>query len=180
MLLQLSCGDGMEIDMYKVGDLVVYGANGLMKIVDIREENVLNTVREYYVLGDISSSSSSQVFVPTDNKKLTASMRPILTRAEVMDLISRLRDLPRAEWHSDNRVRSEDFRRIIESGDREGMLSIIKAVYENGIKRSEIGKKNYLTDESFMRKAQKLIEFEFATVLGIDEKDVADFIKKNM
>ncbi len=166
--------------MYKIGDLVVYGSNGLMRIADIREECVLGVVREYYVLCDIASNSSSQIFVPRDNKKLTASMRPILTKAEVMDLISSIRELPEAKWNADNRVRAESFRRIIESGDREGMLSIIKAVYENGIKRSEQGKKNYITDDAFMRKAQKLIEFEFATVLGIPESEVEDFIKDHM
>ncbi len=170
----------MVIVMHNIGDLVLYGSNGLLKIIDIREEEVLGETRKYYVLSDLSSNSASQIFVPADNKKLVSSMRPMLTKDEVMTLISSLSELPCAEWHNDNRTRSESFRRVIESGDRAGMLAIIKSVYENGLKRNEAGKKNYLTDEAFMRKAKKLIEYEFATVLGIDESEVENFIKANM
>ncbi len=97
--------------MHKIGDLAVYGSNGLMKIIDIREESVLDVVRKYYVLGDISGASGLQIFVQTNNKKLVAAMRPILTRDEVMELIVKLKDMPSAEWHTDNRIRSEAFRK---------------------------------------------------------------------
>ena len=64
-------------------------------------------------------------------------------------------------------------------GDREGMISVIKAVYENGVKRHEEGKKNYLADENIMRKAEKVIYSELSIVLGIPENEVADFITAN-
>ncbi len=163
----------------KTGDKIVYGSNGVMMIVDIRDETVGESIHKYYVLEKIGDNSSSKTFVPIDNKRLVESMRPLLTREEVLDIISRIKTIPKTRWQNDSRKRSEDFRAIIESGDREGMIALIKAVYENGVKRKEEGKKNYLADENLMRRAEKLIYAEFAEVLGIGEDEVQDFIEQN-
>ncbi len=166
--------------MHSIGDMIIYGAYGVMKIVDIREESVGDQKRKYYVLYDMSSISNSHVFVPVDNKKLTSSMHGILTKDAALELISRIKDVPVMPWNGDNRARLDGFKRVVESGDREGILSIIKTVYENGIRRSEEGKKNYLADEALMRKAKKLIEAELAIALEMDESEVEGFIKANM
>ena len=165
--------------MLSIGEKIVYGSSGVMQIVDIREELVGDAKHEYYVLKDLNSSSTTKTFVPKANKKLVESMRPLLTKDEVMDIIKRIKDIPEVEWQNDNRVRSEHFRSIIESGDREEILSLIKTVYENGKRRSEEGKKNYLADENFMRKAEKLLYSEFSVVLGIPENEVQKFIEEN-
>lgn len=165
--------------MHAIGEKIIYGANGVMEIVDVREEIIGDVARKYYVLRDLNSTSASQIFVPVDNEKLVSSMRPLLTRDEAMDMISRIKNIPEAEWKADNRIRSEKFRQVIESGDREGMISVIKAVYENGIKRQEEGKKNFLADENIMRKAEKVIYSELSTVLEIPEGEVASLIAEN-
>ena len=168
--------------MHNVGEKIMYGASGLMKIVDIREEIIADVPRKYYILQDIHSKSTSQTFVPMDNKKLVSSMRPLLTKDEIEELLSKVKEkkLSGVEWHNDNRLRSEQFKKIIESGDREAILSIIRTVYENGVKRQQEGKKNYLTDENLMRKAERLISAEFAEVLGISEDEVSDYIRKHV
>ena len=168
--------------MHKVGEKIMYGANGLMEIVDVRTETIADEPRKYYVLQELNSRSASQTFVPVDNKKLVASMRPLLTKSEIEQLLAKAKEnkLSDLEWHQDNRLRSEQFRKIIESGDREGILSLIRTVYENGVKRQREGKENYLTDENLMRKAERLISQEFSEVLGISEDDVADYIKQSV
>ena len=166
--------------MHKIGEKIVYGSHGVMEIIDIKEELVGDVSRKYYVLRELDSVYLSQTYVPVDNEKLVCAMRPLLTKAEIMEIISKISTLPEVEWQRDNRLRSEKFRSIIESGDREGMLALIKTVYENGKRRNEAGKKNYLTDESFMHKAEKLVFSEFATVLGINVSDVPSFIEKNL
>ena len=165
--------------MHGIGERVLYGANGVMEIVDIREETIADVAKKYYVLRDLNSVTGSQTFVPIDNQKLVSAMRPILTKNEAMDMIRRIRTIPEAEWKNDNRVRSEKFRSIIESGDRDGMISVIKAVYENRLKRQEVGKKNYLADESLLKKAEKVLYAELSLVLEIPESEVAEFISRN-
>ena len=165
--------------MHSIGERVIYGANGVMEIVDIREELVMDTARKYYVLSEINKPTASQVFVPIDNEKLVGMMRPILTKEEALLMISRIKDIPEAEWKRDNRTRAEKFRSVIETGSRDEMISVIKAVYENGLKRQTEGKKNYLSDESVMKKAEHLIYSELSVVLGIPESEVIDLIMKN-
>lgn len=165
--------------MHCVGDKIVYGSNGIMEIVDIREESIGDVARNYYVLKDLRVNSLCQTFVPVDNEKLVGTMRPILTKNEVMGIICRIKSIPAAEWQDDNRIRTEKFRNVIESCDTEGMIAIIKAIYEHGIKRQEEGKKNYLADENLLRKAERMLYAEFATVLGIDENEVRDFIAEH-
>jgi CarD family transcriptional regulator len=173
-----SCAGGVE--MHKVGERVLYGSNGVMEIVDVREETIADVTRKYYVMCEVGSVVKTMTFVPVDNKNLVAAMRPLLTKDEIMQLLSRVKSLPDVEWQNDNRIRSEKFRRIIESGDREGMISLIKTIYENGKRRESEGKKNYLADENFMRKAERLICAEFSAVLGIPESEVPEFIAQNI
>lgn len=165
--------------MHCVGNKIVYGSNGIMEIVDIREESIGDVARKYYVLSDLRVNVSSQTYVPIDNEKLVGTMRPLLTKDEIMDIISRIKTIPEAEWYEDNRIRTEKFRDVIESGSILGMISIIKAINANGIKRHEAGKKNFLADENLMRKAEKMIYAEFSEVLGIPENEVSAFIAEH-
>ena len=171
-------GEGEVTEMHKIGDDVLYGGGGVMKIVDIREETVGDTARHYYVLSSTGASSDSLTFVPTDNKKLVEQMRPLLTRDEIFALIHTVDDLPATEWVRDNRVRSERFKVILESGDRAAILSMMDTIREMGKLRLAEGKKNYLSDENILKKAEKLIYSEFSIVLGIPEAEIADFINK--
>ena len=171
-------GEGEVTEMHKIGDDVLYGGGGVMKIVDIREETVGDTARHYYVLSSTGASSDSLTFVPTDNKKLVEQMRPLLTRDEIFALIHTVDDLPLTEWVRDNRVRSERFKVILESGDRAAILSMMDTIREMGKLRLVEGKKNYLSDENILKKAEKLIYSEFSIVLGIPEAEIADFINK--
>ena len=169
--------------MHNVGEKVVYSSNGVMEIVDIREELVLDAPKKYYVLcaygAQSASQTASQTFVPVDNEKLVSKMRPLLTREEVMEIIGSLDSIPAAEWIRDNRARSESFKVTIEEGDRVKMISMIKLINKTAERRAEEGKKNYLADENAMQRAEKLLYSEFATVLGIDESDIPDFIEKH-
>ena len=45
--------------MYVIGEKVVYGAQGVMEIVDIVDQTIGDATRRYYVLREYSSPSSS-------------------------------------------------------------------------------------------------------------------------
>ena len=166
--------------MHKIGENIVYGSNGVMTIVDIREETIGDISREYYVLKSPDANKDSLTFVPVDNEKLVSSMRPLLSKEEVLDMIRSIDGVPEAEWIGDNRVRSEKFKSIIDSGDRQKIIAMIKAIHETGRRRTEEGKKNYLSDETAMHKAEHVLYSEFALVLGISKEDVPLFISEEL
>ena len=162
--------------MYSIGDNVLYGANGVMTVVDIREELVGNVAQRYYILRAYGTRSESLIYVPVDNERLVLAMQPLLTCEQARDLIDGQTELPVIEWISDNRARAERFKAIVESGDRAAMLSMIRMVYASGLAREREGKKNFLTDENIKTKAEKILATELSLVLGISEQELPSFV----
>jgi CarD family transcriptional regulator len=163
--------------MHSIGDRVVYGANGVMEIVDVREESIGDVSRSYYVLTSVCNRSDSLIFVPCDSERLVSAMRPLLTRDEAIDLIRRIDSLPDIEWIESNRARAEHFKKLMESADREAMFSMIRAIDENAKRREAEGKKNFLTDETARQKAERLLYSELSLVLEIPTEEIPSFIK---
>ena len=163
--------------MYRIGDKVVYGALGVMEIIEITDQTVGDVTRKYYVMKEYSSNSPSLTYVPLDNEALTLQMKPLLTKDEIIEVVRKAKNSPPLEWIEDNRARSEAYKKILSTADRTLLLSMIDSVYKTGLRREEEGKKNYIADENSMRRAEKLINTEFSLVLGIPESDVPEFIK---
>lgn len=162
--------------MYKIGDNVVYGSNGVMTVTDIREEAIGDVLRSYYVLKSPAGNKDSLTFVPIDNEKLVAAMRPLVSREKILEIIDGISGIEEAEWINDNRARAEKFKEIVESGTHKEIIAMIKAISKMGIRRGEEGKKNYLADEAAMKKAEHVLYSEFSTVLNIPEDEVSNFI----
>ncbi len=162
--------------MYNIGDKVLYGALGVMEIVDITDQTVADVTRKYYVLKEISSASSSLTYIPIENGELVAQMKPLLTKEEIIDVIKEAKASPALDWVEDNRARSEVYKRILASGDRVKMLVMINSIYRTGKRREEEGKKNYIADENTMKRAEKIVYSEFSLVLGMPECEVQEFI----
>ena len=166
--------------MYQIGDLVVYGSVGVMTVVDRREEELLGVRKEYYLLSEYGRDGSSVTYVPCDSERLVSLMRPILTREEIDVTVAGARELPDMEWKPDNRSRTDLFKGVLESGDRAAILTMIRSIHRSGLRRAAIGKKNFLTDENFMKKAERLIAAEFSLSLGITEADVLELIEREV
>ena len=166
--------------MYKIGDNLLYGSSGVMTVVDIREEHIGDAPRSYYVLRSALGRSESLVFVPTDNERLTSFMYPLLTEDEISLLLSQPIDTQTIKWNENSRARTEYFKRILESGDRRAILAMMRVIYESGIKRIEIGKKNFLADENISQKAEKLLASEISVVMGTDESSALEKVKKKI
>lgn len=163
--------------MYGIGDKVVYGAFGVMEIVDVTEETLGDVKKKYYVMKEFSSTSNSLTYVPLENEMLTSQMKPLLTKDEVIAVIKESKVAPPLEWIDDNRARSEFYKKLLSTSDRLKLLLMIDAVYKTGVRREAEGKKNYIADENSMHRAEKLIATEFALVLGIPENEVKAFIE---
>ena len=163
--------------MHHIGDKIMYGAAGVMTIVDIREESIGDTCRSYYVLVPTIARSDSQTFVPTDNARLVASMRPLLSQDELISLYNGSLNLPEIEHIPENRARQDYYKRIMESGDRAAMLAMISAIDASTARREAEGKRGFVTDENAKVKAVKLLHSEIAVVFGIAEERVLSFIE---
>ena len=164
--------------MYAIGDRVLYSTFGVAEIVDVTEQTFMDEAKKYYVLKEYASVSTSLTYVPVDSEALLSNMRPLLTKDEIISAVKNAKSSTLLEWIEDNKARAEYYKKVLATFDRVNIMRLIATVRKTGERREADGKKNYIADETVMKKAEKLIKTEFALVLGIDEGEVADFIEK--
>ena len=73
--------------MYSIGEIVLYGSNGVCEITEITTKKIGKDSIEYYVLKPVCSDSST-LFVPTQNEMLVSRMRAVLSSDEIKDILS--------------------------------------------------------------------------------------------
>ena len=160
--------------MFCVNDTVLYGAQGVCRIVSVTKESFGSSPVDYYVLKPVYNESST-IYVPVDNAELTGKMRRILSSEEIFALI---RSMPREDslWIENENERKETYKKIIAEGDRAELIKMLKALHRHQEERQAAGKKLHAADERFFKEAEKMLYDEFALVLHIRQEEVLPFI----
>lgn len=163
--------------MLKINSTIIYGSQ-VCKVKDMCEMTVGKITRQYYVLSPVYDDKNV-IYVPMDNEKLTEKIKEILSADEICELIN---SMPENEpcWIEDDKERTTEYKRILEAGNREEIIRIIKTLYEKRKELKENGKKLHSMDEIIFERAEKIIYDEFALVLNIKREDVVPFILKQV
>lgn len=134
----------------------------------------MGTVKDYYVLKLINDAAAT-LYVPMHNEKLLGKMRKILSKQEVYQLIE---TMPETEivWYQNENERKEQYKKIIEKGNHNELIGMIKAIYLQKLKREEDGKHLYISDERFFKEAEKMLYEEFQYVLNIKKGELLPLI----
>ena len=64
----------------------------------------------------------------------------------------------------------------IADGNHSDLIGMIKAIHFEKKGREEQGKKIHISDEKFLKEAEKILYDEFQYVLNLSEKDVMSYI----
>lgn len=166
-------GDG---SMFQVGDQVLYGIHGVCKILEMQVQTVNRKKVEYYVLEPVSQIGS-RYFVPSQNQVAASKLRPILSKAEIEELLSGEASRQNC-WIQDENQRKQYYKELITSGDRAALISMLRALYQHKEQQMETGKKFHISDANFMRDAEKVIYSEFSMVLDIPYDQIEKYIWK--
>ncbi len=161
--------------MWNLSDRVIYGSSGICEIVDIREESFAGEKNTYYVLKPLFDNRTT-IHVPVSNERLTARMKPVIKRDEALELIKRF-DAISPLWIDNDKQRQEKYREVLEGGERELLLAVIKALYERRDVLVEKGKRMRASDEYTLKDAEQLFENECAHIFGLEREEVREFIK---
>lgn len=132
----------------------------------------------YYILRPVGNHSST-LYVPMDNEKLIAKMRDVLTKQQIDDMLSGIRDKV-IDWQSDKKKRAEEFKQIMRDKNQEELLTLVGCIYMKKQELLAAGKKLNFTDENILQEAEKYIYEEFAFALNIPVCDVSDYIQQNI
>ncbi len=161
--------------MFQIGETVLYGSEGVCSIDHVEEMRVGKTKAKYYVLKPVFRSGAT-IFVPMDNESLLAKMRHILSKEEILELLSNIHE-NEIEWVEDPGERRTAFQAILATGDRAQIVRLIRLLYLRRQELREKGKHLRSTDEQLLRDAEKILNDEFALVLNIPQQEVPEYIR---
>lgn len=164
--------------MFHRGDHVVYGCHGVCTISDIESKHINKKNIDYYVLEPVEQPGS-KFFVPTQNAAAVAKMQPLLTKAELEDILES-GAVSEDVWINDENQRKQRYRELITSVDRVALLSMIHALYQHKAQQLAAGHKFHICDENFLRDAKKLLDGEISYVLGIPQAEVEAYILRTI
>ena len=160
--------------MYSVNERIHYGGSGVCVIQEIATMRFGRTRERYYVLKPVYQNASL-IYVPVENEQLVAKMRPVLSRDEVEALIESVPDIPTA-WEEDPQDRKAAFDSLLRSNECRSLIVLIKTLNAHKERRQADGKSLHVSDETFLREAQRLLYDEFAGALDIQPAQVHAYI----
>lgn len=163
--------------MLKQGDTIIYGNSGICRIVDIKEEDFLGEKKNYYVLKPLYESRTT-IHVPEFNERLVSKIKPVFSKNELLSLLGRLHEIEPI-WIDNDKQRQEKYKELLDSGERDSVVGIIKALLSRNLELTKCGKKLNYTDEQFLSTAKHIFEGECAYVLEIDKNEVENYIFTN-
>lgn len=170
----------MEEAQFEVGQLVVYGTNGICTVDSIELMSFASGMPKelYYVLRQ-KKNSATQFFVPVNNAELTSKMRELMQKEDIEDILMGLAD-ENVNWVNDRRARTEYFKGILTGGVSSRLLNMITCIYDHKRKLEKNSKKLPVMDTTILRQAEKLVEEEFGHVLDMDPEEVPKYIRKRL
>ena len=84
----------------------------------------------------------------------------------------------KGNWIPNENRRKEEFKKIIANGEHSELIKMIKSLYLQREKREIEGKHLYLSDERFLKEAERILCDEFRYVLEIEREEVLTYLKK--
>lgn len=164
--------------MYKIGEYIIYGMNGVCRVEEIGPMvmNGTESEKEYYTLMPLYTKGS-KVFTPVDNQKVV--MRPIMTKTEASELIDEMRDVEPIEVVDDKR-RELAYKEALKTCDCHEWIRIIYTARKRKEERQAEGKKMSACDEKYLRQAQESLYGELACSLNIDKNQVENYIEEHI
>lgn len=161
--------------MYSLGDYVVYGSHGVCRILELEERLIDRKKLKYYVLEPVEQVGA-RYLIPVHNEVAVGKLRPVLSREELDALICS-QEVRVDAWIPDENLRKQTYRELMNSGDRAAMIRMIGSLYRHKEEQAAAGRKFHMCDDNFLRDAQKLLNSEFAHVLGIEPNAVGDYVQ---
>ena len=156
--------------MFKVKNYVLYNYN----VCQIKEIVKING-NDYYVLEPVTDKSLT-IKAPVTQEGI--NIRRLLTKKEIKQLIDKMNDIPIIDA-PDHKLEQE-YKRLLNTGSREDIVSIIKTTYLRNKKRKESGKKVGEKDSIYFNLAEKSLYSEIAIVLKTDIDKAKDYVVKRL
>lgn len=152
--------------MFKTDEYVVYKRD-VCKVRGIK-----NTSRgDYYILAPIEDDSLI-IDVPIENK--LGLLRPIISKEEAHHLINIMSKTKVID--TNDKMIENEYRKLMNSGNLEDLIVIIKTTYLRNQERITNNKKIGEKDDNYFKKVEKLLYNEIAVSLGMTFDETKAYI----
>ena len=164
--------------MFQSGQLVVYGGEGVCKIVDVGVPALsgMQTTRAYYTL--YSEDRHVTVYVPVDHP---GSMRAVMTAEEADALIRRMPEidlLPAV--HAGSFLQRDAYDTALHSQDRTDLVRILKTIYSRQHPAGARARQPRRIDEEYRKRAENILYSEFSAALHIPRDQIPAYIERTI
>lgn len=160
--------------MYAIGDKIIYGENGVCTVEKIEPLSMSGAPKDklYYQLSPLVGSGT--YFAPVDSD---AFMRPVMSREEAEALIDAMPGIAPAICN-DTRFNHVDafYKELFRLHSCEALVAIMKGLRTRMSER----KTRSSRAEATMRRARDILHGELSVALGIEFKDVDDYISARL
>lgn len=162
--------------MYRKDELIVYGNTGVCRISDICTLKDDADGRLYYKLTPVFEKCD--ITIPVNTKVF---IRPVISKEEALDLISKLPHLKITLPEVQNSRQLKDYYKTAFTFNTcEGLSMLIKTIYAKINSQTASGKKPCQTDLQYIKKAEELLYGELSVALDIPYDEVPGFIEKTI
>ena len=162
---------------YQVGEIVLYGTEGICKVLGTEEKRFGNEALMYYVLESLGKGS--RIFVPFSNETLISRIRRPLSKEQILALLEKMEEMPLLSWHENDRERKTLHMAIVANKGFYELLQLAKTVECRRVVMQENGKKLYAFDDRICRDALSLAAAEIAYTMNLTQPEAKKMLSDN-
>ena len=164
--------------MFQAGEWVIYGIHGVCRVVGT-EKQLINRKRTQFLVLEPLNHGESRFYLPTENATAMAKLKPVLEKAELVDLLDS-EDVRQDVWIQEEHQRKQQYRTLIGSGDRVALLQMVSTLYRYKTAQINAGKKFHQSDDNFLRDAEKLLASEIALVMEMTPEAAREYLRQQL
>lgn len=166
------------LQMYQIGDWVVYGVHGVCHIIGVEKQLVNRKRTQFFVLEPLSNNES-RFYLPTENPAAMAKLKAVLSREELVALLTS-GELHEDVWIADENRRKQHYRELIGSGDRIALMKMVTCLYRYKEAQLAAGRKFHQSDDNFLRDAEKLLSSEISLVMELSQEQARNYLREQL
>lgn len=163
--------------MFQVGDLIVYGSNGVCQVDAIGPQPArTGNQQPYYTLHPLHGTET--IYAPVDSR---VSMRPVLTKSEADALILQFPAICGDPICGGNtQLLAHNYQSAFQSNQCADLVRLLKAIHTKDTAARDQGRRPGKVEERYRKRAEELLYGELAVALGLSEEDVPRYIRQRL
>ena len=164
--------------MYQTGQFVVYGVQGVCRVLG-KEKQLVNRKRVEYLVLEPLSRGESKFYLPTQNPSAMMKLCPVLSRNELEALLNS--DQIRVDcWIAEENPRKQRYRDLLSAADRLSLMQMLRALYRYQDELACNGKRIHQCDDYFLHDAEKLLCSEIGLVMELRAEEAKQYLRSHL